>query len=63
MFGKKLQAFAAKILKKDIPNVYAPFKEISHKNQDLTAVEKILIKMHLELMTKYYMLGHILELR
>ena len=61
VFGKKLQAFAAKI-KKDIPNVYAPFKKYLIKIKALLLLRKFLIKMHLELMTKYYMLGHILEL-
>ena len=44
VFGKKLQAFAATSLKVDIPKVFAPFKEISHKNVGLTAVEKIFNK-------------------
>ncbi len=44
VFGKKLQTFAATTLKIDIPKVFAPFKEISHKNQGLTAVEKIFNK-------------------
>ena len=41
VFGKKLQAFAANLLDIKIPDVYAPSKEISHKDQGLTAVEKI----------------------
>ncbi len=41
VFGKKLQTIAAKILGIDIPQVYAPSKEISHEGQGLTAVEKI----------------------
>ena len=44
VFGKKLQSFAAKILKQKMPIVYAPSKEISHFNQGLTAVEKIFNK-------------------
>tara|TARA_S200000501_G_scaffold344561_1_gene356401 strand:+ start:206 stop:3004 length:2799 start_codon:yes stop_codon:yes gene_type:complete len=44
VFGKKLQTFAATILKIDMPKVFAPFKEITHKNQGLTAVEKIFNK-------------------
>ena len=41
VFGKKLQTFAAKTLGIDIPQVFAPSKEISHEGQGLTAVEKI----------------------
>lgn len=41
VFGKKLQTFAAKTLGINIPLVYAPSKEITHKGQGLTAVEKI----------------------
>ena len=41
VFGKKLQTFAAKALNIDVPNVYAPSKEISNAGQGLTAVEKI----------------------
>lgn len=44
VFGKKLQTFAAKTLGIDAPVVYAPSKEISHKGQGLTAVEKIFNK-------------------
>ena len=44
VFGKKLQTFAAATLKRDIPKVFAVNKEISHKNQGLTAVEKIFNK-------------------
>ena len=44
VFGKKLQTFAAKTLKVNPANVFAPSKEISHKNQGLTAVEKIFNK-------------------
>ena len=41
VFGKKLQTFAAKVLGIEMPVVFAPSKEISHKGQGLTAVEKI----------------------
>ena len=41
VFGKKLQTIAAGILGIDVPAVYAASKEISHKGQGLTAVEKI----------------------
>lgn len=44
VFGKKLQTFAAKALGVEIPTVFAPSKEISHKGQGLTAVEKIFNK-------------------
>ena len=44
VFGKKLQAFAAKTLGKTVTPVFAPSKEISIKNQGLTAVEKIFNK-------------------
>ena len=44
VFGKKLQTFAAKTLGIDVPPVFAPAKEISHKGQGLTAVEKIFNK-------------------
>ena len=44
VFGKKLQTFAAKLLGISVPPVYAPSKEISHKDQGLTAVEKIFNK-------------------
>jgi aconitate hydratase 2/2-methylisocitrate dehydratase len=44
VFGKKLQAFAAKTLGIDVPPVFAPSKEVSHENQGLTAVEKIFNK-------------------
>ncbi len=40
-FGKKLQTFAAETLGVEVPQVYAPAKEISHEGQGLTAVEKI----------------------
>ncbi|MEM6469477.1 MAG: bifunctional aconitate hydratase 2/2-methylisocitrate dehydratase [Planctomycetota bacterium] len=41
VFGKKLQTFAAQTLGIDLPQVFAPSKEISHEGQGLTAVEKI----------------------
>ena len=41
VFGKKLQSLAASILGVDMPKVFAASKEISNKNQGLTAVEKI----------------------
>ncbi|WP_299109674.1 bifunctional aconitate hydratase 2/2-methylisocitrate dehydratase [uncultured Tenacibaculum sp.] len=41
VFGKKLQTFACKVLGIDVPEVYAPSKEISIEGQGLTAVEKI----------------------
>ncbi|WP_321276516.1 bifunctional aconitate hydratase 2/2-methylisocitrate dehydratase [Thiomicrorhabdus indica] len=41
VFGKKLQTFAAETLGVEAPSVFAPAKEISHKGQGLTAVEKI----------------------
>ena len=44
VFGKKLQAFAAKALAVDMLTVFAPSKEISHPGQGLTAVEKIFNK-------------------
>ena len=44
VFGKKLQAFAAKVLGVEVPLVFASSKEISHENQGLTAVEKIFNK-------------------
>lgn len=44
VFGKKLQAFAAKTLGETVIPVFAPSKEISIKNQGLTAVEKIFNK-------------------
>ena len=44
VFGKKLQTFACKVLGIDIPQVYAPSKEISVEGQGLTAVEKIFNK-------------------
>ncbi|MEP3383304.1 MAG: bifunctional aconitate hydratase 2/2-methylisocitrate dehydratase, partial [Flavobacteriaceae bacterium] len=44
VFGKKIQTFAAKTLGIDVPEVYAPSKEISVESQGLTAVEKIFNK-------------------
>ncbi|MEZ5008145.1 MAG: bifunctional aconitate hydratase 2/2-methylisocitrate dehydratase [Chitinophagales bacterium] len=44
VFGKKLQTFACKVLGIDIPQVYAPAKEVSIEGQGLTAVEKIFNK-------------------
>ena len=41
VFGKKLQSFAASTLGIEMPVVFAPSKEISHKGQGLTAAEKI----------------------
>ncbi|MGY3794060.1 bifunctional aconitate hydratase 2/2-methylisocitrate dehydratase [uncultured Aquimarina sp.] len=41
VFGKKLQTFACKALGIEVPQVYAPSKEISIEGQGLTAVEKI----------------------
>jgi len=44
VFGKKLQTLACKILGIEIPQVYAPSKEVSIEGQGLTAVEKIFNK-------------------
>ncbi|MFT6747839.1 MAG: aconitate hydratase 2/2-methylisocitrate dehydratase, partial [Glaciecola sp.] len=44
VFGKKIQAFAAKVLGIEAPQVYAVSKEISIDGQGLTAVEKIFNK-------------------
>ena len=44
VFGKKLQTFAVNTLGIDTPKIFAPSKEISHKDQGLTAVEKIFNK-------------------
>ena len=41
VFGKKLQNFAAQTLGITPPTVFASSKEVSHKGQGLTAVEKI----------------------
>lgn len=44
VFGKKLQTFACKALGIEVPQVYAPSREISIEGQGLTAVEKIFNK-------------------
>ena len=44
VFGKKLQNFAAETLGIDMPQVFAPSKEITIEGQGLTAVEKIFNK-------------------
>lgn len=44
VFGKKLQSFAAETLGVEMPQVFAPSKEITHEGQGLTAVEKIFNK-------------------
>ncbi|WP_225034590.1 bifunctional aconitate hydratase 2/2-methylisocitrate dehydratase [Winogradskyella sp. SM1960] len=44
VFGKKLQTFACNVLGIDIPQVYAPSKEVTIEGQGLTAVEKIFNK-------------------
>ena len=44
VFGKKLQAFAAKALDIEFVSVYANSKEVSNEGQGLTAVEKIFNK-------------------
>jgi aconitate hydratase 2/2-methylisocitrate dehydratase len=44
VFGKKLQAFAAKALGIEFVSVYANSKEVSNEGQGLTAVEKIFNK-------------------
>lgn len=44
VFGKKIQNFAATTLGIDMPAVFASSKEVSHKGQGLTAVEKIFNK-------------------
>lgn len=44
VFGKKLQTFAAETLGVALKSVFASSKEISHKGQGLTAVEKIFNK-------------------
>ncbi len=41
VFGKKLQNFACKTLDVELNSAYAPSKEVFHKDQGLTAVEKI----------------------
>lgn len=52
VFGKKLQSFAAQTLGIETPQVFAPAKEISHKGQGLTAVEKIFNKNAVGVSTK-----------
>ncbi|RPE67315.1 aconitase [Pacificibacter maritimus] len=44
VFGKKLQNFAAATLGQKLVSAYAPSREVSHKGQGLTAVEKIFNK-------------------
>ncbi|TLP56456.1 bifunctional aconitate hydratase 2/2-methylisocitrate dehydratase [Parasedimentitalea maritima] len=44
VFGKKLQNFASKTLGVELKSAFAPSKEITHKGQGLTAVEKIFNK-------------------
>ena len=44
VFGKKLQNFASRVLKKNPVTVFASPREIHHANQGLTAVEKIFNK-------------------
>ena len=44
VFGKKLQSFAAKVIGIPTPKIFAASKEVSFKNQGLTAVEKIFNK-------------------
>ena len=44
VFGKKLQTFAADALGTELKSAYAPSKELSHRGQGLTAVEKIFNK-------------------
>ena len=44
VFGKKLQNIAAQALGIELPQVFAPSKEISHEGQGLAAVEKIFNK-------------------
>ena len=41
VFGKRLQTFACETLGVELKSSFAPSKEISHKRQGLTAVEKI----------------------
>jgi aconitate hydratase 2/2-methylisocitrate dehydratase len=41
VFGKKLQSFACKTLDIELKSAFAASKKISHKDQGLTAVEKI----------------------
>lgn len=44
VFGKKLQAFASKVLGSELIPVFAPSKEVTIDGQGLTAVEKIFNK-------------------
>jgi len=44
VFGKKLQSFACETLGVEFKSAFAPSKEIFHKGQGLTAVEKIFNK-------------------
>ncbi len=44
VFGKKLQAFATKVLGTELIPVYATSKEVTNQGQGLTAVEKIFNK-------------------
>ena len=44
VFGKKLQSFACKTLGVELQSAFAPSKEMYHKGQGLTAVEKIFNK-------------------
>jgi aconitate hydratase 2/2-methylisocitrate dehydratase len=44
VFGKKLEAFASKVLGLELDSVYATSKEVSNEGQGLTAVEKIFNK-------------------
>lgn len=44
VFGKKLQTFACEALSVELKSAFAPSKEVSHKGQGLTAVEKIFNK-------------------
>ncbi len=51
VFGKKLQNSAAKILNIKPANIFAASKQVSHKNQGLTAVEKIFNKNAVDKLT------------
>ena len=44
VFGKKIQTIASEILNIEMPAIYAESKEVSHKKQGMTAVEKIFNK-------------------
>lgn len=63
VFGKKLQTFAASTLNIKSPKILLLSKKYLIIIMDLLLLRKFLIKMHLEHLVKYYMLGHILELR